>query len=80
LGDNILGQLVANEISNAATLDGVNRNNFDGVRLLGAVFVLLSHQFALSGRAEPLIIGQHSLGNLGGLMFFSISGFLVMQS
>jgi peptidoglycan/LPS O-acetylase OafA/YrhL len=75
-----LGQLVVEEIPDKATLDGASRNNFDGVRLLGAIFVLLSHQFALSGRAEPLIIGQHSFGNLGVLMFFSISGFLVMQS
>ncbi len=54
--------------------------NFDGVRLLGALFVLLSHQFALSGRHEPEIMGPHTFGNLGVLMFFSISGFLVMQS
>lgn len=67
------------DATRTSSADG-HSNNFDGVRLLGALFVLLSHQFALSGRAEPLIIGQHSLGNLGVLMFFSISGFLVMQS
>ncbi|MDW5443937.1 acyltransferase [Polaromonas sp. SM01] len=59
---------------------GQHANNFDGVRLLGALFVLLSHQFALSGRHEPEIIGSHTFGNLGVLMFFSISGFLIMQS
>ncbi len=68
------GPLKAIQLDNHAT------NNFDGVRLLGALFVLLSHQFALSGRLEPLIIGQHTFGNLGVLMFFSISGFLVIQS
>jgi peptidoglycan/LPS O-acetylase OafA/YrhL len=55
-------------------------NNFDGVRLLAATFVLVSHQFALSGRPEPMIRPPHSLGNLGVLMFFSISGFLVLTS
>jgi peptidoglycan/LPS O-acetylase OafA/YrhL len=56
------------------------RNNFDAVRLLGALLVLISHQFALSGRPEPRLVGDHSLGNLGLLIFFSISGYLVTAS
>lgn len=71
---------MAKECADEAIQDDSRAKNFDGVRLLGALFVLLSHQFALSGRPEPLIIGQHTFGNLGVLMFFSISGFLVMQS
>lgn len=71
---------MGNEDSNKAISGNITRSNFDGVRLLGALLVLLSHQFALSGRPEPLVIGPHSFGNLGVLMFFSISGFLVMQS
>lgn len=56
------------------------RNNFDALRLIGAFLVLISHQFALSGRWEPRLIGDHSFGNLGVLIFFSISGFLVTSS
>lgn len=56
------------------------RNNFDALRLLGAFLVLISHQFALSGRGEPRFVGDHSFGNLGVLMFFSISGYLVTSS
>lgn len=56
------------------------RNNFDGLRLAGALLVVISHQFALSGRPEPWFVGSHSFGNLGVLMFFSISGYLVASS
>jgi peptidoglycan/LPS O-acetylase OafA/YrhL len=56
------------------------RNNFDALRLLGAFLVLISHQFALSGRPEPIFVGEHSFGNLGVLIFFSISGYLVTAS
>jgi peptidoglycan/LPS O-acetylase OafA/YrhL len=56
------------------------RNNFDALRLIGALLVLGSHQFALSGRWEPRVAGDHSFGNLGVLIFFAVSGFLVTQS
>lgn len=56
------------------------RNNFDGLRLTGALLVLFSHQFALSGREEPQVVGGASFGALGVLIFFSISGYLVGQS
>lgn len=56
------------------------RNNFDALRLIGALLVVFSHQFALSGRWEPRFVGDHSLGNLGVLIFFSISGYLVTAS
>ncbi|WP_448101885.1 acyltransferase family protein [Luteibacter jiangsuensis] len=56
------------------------RNNFDALRVVGAFMVLISHQFALSGRRESSVIGEHSLGNLGVLIFFSISGYLVTSS
>ena len=55
-------------------------DNFDGLRLLGALLVLFSHQFALSGRWEPRFVGDHSFGNLGVLIFFAISGYLVTLS
>lgn len=55
-------------------------NNFDGLRLTGALLVLFSHMSALSGREEWRFVGDHSFGNLGVLIFFSISGYLVSTS
>lgn len=55
-------------------------NNFDALRLSAALFVLFSHQHALTGLREPSVLNVHTLGGLGVLMFFSISGFLVAQS
>lgn len=55
-------------------------NNFDGLRLIAALLVLWSHMFALSGRPEPMLLGGHGYGNLGVLIFFSISGYLVSMS
>jgi peptidoglycan/LPS O-acetylase OafA/YrhL len=56
------------------------RNNFDALRLLGAFLVLVSHQFALSGRPEPRFVADDSFGHLGVLIFFAISGYLVTAS
>lgn len=58
----------------------MNKNNFDALRLLSALLVLISHQFALSGRWEPRLIGDHSFGNIGVLCFFAMSGYLVTIS
>ncbi|CAN5479902.1 acyltransferase [soil metagenome] len=55
-------------------------NNFDGVRLIAAAMVLVSHQYALTGRSEPTFHGVQTLGGVGLLMFFSMSGYLVSQS
>lgn len=55
-------------------------NNFDALRLIGALMVLTSHMAPISGRVEWMWAGEHSLGNLGVLIFFSISGFLVYAS
>ncbi len=56
------------------------QNNFDAVRIIAALAVLVSHQFALSARPESGVLGVHSWGGVGVLVFFSISGFLVAQS
>jgi peptidoglycan/LPS O-acetylase OafA/YrhL len=61
-------------------MNNAPRNNFDALRLIGAFLVLVSHQFALSGRPEPRVVGDHGLGNFGVLIFFSISGYLVTSS
>ena len=55
-------------------------NSFDFLRLAAALRVLVSHQYALWGLPEPGLAGARSLGWLGLLTFFSISGFLVAQS
>ena len=63
---------------------GVNtprhHNNFDFLRLVAALCVVVSHQFALTGLREPSVLNVHSLGGFGVLVFFSLSGYLVAQS
>ncbi len=69
-----------------ADLDALKRNNFDAIRLAMAVLVVWSHSFALyygSEETEPLSLlmrGTYNAGNLGVLVFFVISGFLICQS
>ena len=66
---------------------GGNRlGNFDTLRLVFAILVIFSHSFALglgSFDREPLFRAtrkQFTLGNIGVLAFFVISGFLITQS
>lgn len=54
-------------------------NSFDLIRHIAALSVLFSHHFALSGFSEP-VIGLTSLGGLGVMIFFAISGFLITAS
>jgi peptidoglycan/LPS O-acetylase OafA/YrhL len=60
---------------------GSRQNNFNALRLIAAVMVLVSHSFPLTGHAEPVasIFGQ-TLGELGVSIFFAISGFLIAKS
>ncbi|MEM9262327.1 MAG: acyltransferase [Pseudomonadota bacterium] len=60
-------------------------NNFDAIRLFAAGLVLVSHSFEIAGggrEASPLVrwTGQISFGELGVLIFFSVSGFLITLS
>ena len=55
-------------------------NNFDLLRLIAAFSVVLSHHFALNKLPEPIFLKYQTLGGLGVEIFFSISGFLVLQS
>ena len=55
-------------------------NNFDLLRLFAAWGVLVSHSFALTGRAEPLHQFGTTLGNVSVLVFFAISGLLIHRS
>lgn len=54
-------------------------NNFDALRLIAALAVLLSHMAALGGESVWLVHGQN-WGTIGVLVFFSISGYLVLAS
>jgi len=60
----------------------INRkNNFDILRLFGALLVIFSHSFALAGFGEhkvPFQVGSY--GNLGVNIFMLIGGFLVTMS
>ena len=60
---------------NASRLD-----NFDFLRLFAACLVLFSHQYSVLGQTEPALYSGRNLGNVGVLIFFSISGYLVTQS
>ena len=61
-------------------------NNFDLLRLLAALSVILSHAFLLAENSlarDPLMRltgGQTSLGVAGVFVFFAISGYLISQS
>lgn len=55
-------------------------NNYDFMRVAAAISVIISHQFALSGLSEPLVLQYQTLGGFGVLVFFSISGYLVGHS
>ncbi len=57
----------------------IRTNNFDFLRLLAAMMVLYSHQYALLGHAQPPALPGVSFGELGVCIFFSISGYLVTQ-
>lgn len=52
-------------------------NSLDALRLLAAMMVLYSHQFALLGLAEPWFMGLKTFGAAGVLIFFFLSGCLV---
>jgi len=55
-------------------------NNFDGLRLAGALGVLWSHMFLLTGGTQPRTPIGGNYGLISVLMFFSISGYLVSLS
>lgn len=63
----------------------LKRNNFDFLRLMLAMFVIITHSYPLSGIPENDILSQWSdqqasLSNIGVRGFFVISGYLIFQS
>ncbi len=55
-------------------------NNFDFLRLVTALGVVVSHQYAVAGLPSPSLNGFIYLGTSGVLVFFAISGYLVTGS
>ncbi|NMC36027.1 acyltransferase [Candidatus Beckwithbacteria bacterium] len=58
------------------------QNNFDLLRLLGALLVIFSHSYAISGYGEPKLFfyPRETYGWLGVIIFFTISGYLITGS
>ena len=54
--------------------------NFDLMRLVAALLVVVSHTYPLSGQPPLRIMGVEDLGALGVSIFFVISGYLVTGS
>lgn len=56
-------------------------NNFDGLRVIGAVLVLIGHGYQLAGHEDrvPRLLGL-PFHALGVYLFFSISGYLITAS
>lgn len=59
---------------------GSRDNNFDVLRLLAAWAVLVSHSFALVDEEEPLHQFGGTLGGVGVMVFFGVSGVLIRRS
>jgi peptidoglycan/LPS O-acetylase OafA/YrhL len=58
----------------------VNRNNLDAVRIGAAFLVLVGHCYVLKGLPEFHFLSWLPLGPLGVYIFFTISGYLVVES
>jgi peptidoglycan/LPS O-acetylase OafA/YrhL len=56
------------------------KNSLDLLRLVAATLVLYSHQYALTGQAEPSFFGWTTFGGAGVTIFFFLSGLLVWSS
>ncbi len=55
-------------------------NDFDAVRLLAALAVLVGHAWPLTGLAERPLVAGIKLFDLGVYVFFSLSGYLIATS
>ena len=56
-------------------------NNFDALRLFGALAVIVGHGYHLTGRPDyvPFVLG-YPIHTLGVVIFFAISGYLITAS
>jgi peptidoglycan/LPS O-acetylase OafA/YrhL len=58
----------------------VHRNNLDAIRIVAAFLVVFGHSYALKGLPEHHFLSWLPLGPLGVYIFFTISGYLVIES
>ncbi len=63
----------------------MHKNNFDFLRLVFAIFVIITHSYPLTGIPENdflngITLGQLNFSNVGVHGFFVISGYLIFQS
>lgn len=58
----------------------IANNNFNLLRLIGAVLVLYGHSFVFLKRPEPIVLNWLPYGPLGVYIFFTISGYLIVKS
>jgi peptidoglycan/LPS O-acetylase OafA/YrhL len=76
----------ARSTARAATVDNAQAhrdNSFDATRLLAALSIFVFHQIAILGHGSVLIPWTHetlTLGDLGLITFFAVSGYLVTRS
>lgn len=56
------------------------QNNLNLVRLIAAMLVLYGHSFVFLGLEHPKFLGWVTLGPLGVYIFFTISGYLIVES
>ena len=56
-----------------------NQNNYDALRLIGALLVLVNHSLVLCKELPLSFLGQ-SISTLGVKLFFAISGYLIATS
>lgn len=68
-------------------VDSRNRhqNNFDVIRLVAAMFVIVTHSYSLTGTSghdffSEITGGAMMLSHMGVAIFFTISGYLISQS
>lgn len=60
-------------------MEKLRNNNFDFLRLVGAVLVIVGHGYILQGEAAPKIFTV-SVSTWGVYIFFSLSGYLIAGS
>jgi peptidoglycan/LPS O-acetylase OafA/YrhL len=64
-----------------AARQGRGVNNFDVLRLVGATLVMVTHSLqVVEPRTASMLVMQEPAGEIGLIIFFSISGFLVARS
>jgi peptidoglycan/LPS O-acetylase OafA/YrhL len=70
----------ANRSASDRWVEPDRRNNFDAVRLVAAITVVVGHSWPLTGVEHPPTIAGIKVYALAVYVFFSVSGYLIAQS